>query len=55
MGDLLPDLGKYAGTVLSSYAVSFVLIAALVVMSVLRSRKIKRDLAEIEARRARKT
>lgn len=45
---MMPDLGKYAEAVLSSYAVSVVLIVALVVMSVLRSRRVKKQLEEIE-------
>lgn len=47
----MPDLGKYADTVLSSYAVSIALLAALVVLSLWQSRRAKARLAEIEARR----
>ncbi|MCY4336932.1 MAG: heme exporter protein CcmD [Litoreibacter sp.] len=46
----MPDLGKYAEAVLSAYAVSLILIAAIVALSVWRSRAIKRQLAEVEAR-----
>jgi heme exporter protein D len=46
----MPDLGKYAVEVLSSYAVSLALIVALVVVSVLRARSAKRALDEVEAR-----
>lgn len=47
---MMPDLGKYAGAVLSSYAVSLVLIVALVVLSVWRARRIKAELDRIEER-----
>ncbi|WP_428849232.1 heme exporter protein CcmD [Thetidibacter halocola] len=46
----MPDLGKYAVYVLSSYAVSIALIVALVALSVARARKVKRDLDRIEER-----
>jgi len=45
---MMPDLGKYADTVLSSYAVSIALIVILVVMSVLRADKVKKQLDVIE-------
>ena len=44
----MPELGKYAEAVLSSYAVSLVLIGMLVVTSIMRSRKIKKQLEDIE-------
>ena len=44
----MPDLGKYADAVLSSYAVSIVLITVLVVMSVWRAKKVKKQLESIE-------
>ncbi|PTX55421.1 heme exporter protein D [Litoreibacter ponti] len=47
----MPDLGKYADTVLSSYAVSIALLAGLVVMSIWQSKRAKARLAEVEARR----
>ncbi|WGW03255.1 heme exporter protein CcmD [Tropicibacter oceani] len=47
---MMPDLGKYAGAVLSSYALSILLIVVLVVASVLRARKVKAELAQIEER-----
>ena len=46
----MPDLGKYADTVLSAYAASIVLMAALVILSLWRSRRIKRELARAEER-----
>lgn len=47
---MIPDLGKYAGAVLSSYGVSLVLIVALVVLSVRRSRRALAALREVEER-----
>ena len=47
----MPDLGKYAETILSAYAVTIVLIIAIIVTSVMRARKTKRQLDELEARR----
>ena len=44
------ELGKYAGAVIGSYAASVVLIVALVVLSILKSARVKRALAEVEAR-----
>lgn len=47
----MPDLGKYAVTVLSSYAVSILLIAALIGLTLWRGRVVKRQLAQAESRR----
>lgn len=47
---MTPDLGKYADAVLSSYAVSIVLIVALVAVSVIRARKVRAQLDAIESR-----
>ncbi len=47
---MMPDLGKYSEAVLWSYAASLVLIAALVALSLWRGAKVKRALAEVEAR-----
>lgn len=47
---MMPDLGKYAFAVLSSYGASITLILALVGFSLWESRRIKRQLAEVEAR-----
>jgi len=46
----MPDLGKYADAVLSSYAASLLLLAALVTVSVIRSRRVARDLRDVEER-----
>ena len=47
---MIPDLGKYANTVLSAYAASLVLMAALVAFYAYRSRKSRRALEQIEQR-----
>jgi heme exporter protein D len=46
----MPDLGKYAGVVIAAYAVSLILIAGLVAMSVWRAWRVARAL---EAERGR--
>ncbi|MBL3563010.1 heme exporter protein CcmD [Rhodovulum sulfidophilum] len=48
---MIPDLGKYAVAVLSSYAVTMGLIAVLIAVSLWRGARVRRQLAEIEARR----
>jgi heme exporter protein D len=45
---MMPELGKYAGEVLSSYAASLVLLLGLVVMSLRASRKAKAALDALE-------
>lgn len=50
---MIPDLGKYAGAVMGAYAVSIVLLVLLVAMSMWRGARVRRQLDEIEARRAR--
>jgi heme exporter protein D len=47
---MMPELGKYAGAVIGSYAASIVLIVALVVWSLWRGAVVKRALREVEAR-----
>jgi heme exporter protein D len=46
----MPDLGEYAGFVLGSYAVSFLLIGGLLVLSFWQRGRVKRALDEVEAR-----
>ncbi|AWZ22369.1 Cytochrome c-type biogenesis protein CcmD, interacts with CcmCE [Roseovarius sp. AK1035] len=46
----MPDLGKYAEAVLSSYAVTIALIAVLIVLSVRRSNRVKKELQEVETK-----
>ena len=47
----MPELGKYGETILSAYAATVILVAVIVVLSLVRARKVKRQLAELEARR----
>ncbi|WP_297768486.1 heme exporter protein CcmD [uncultured Roseovarius sp.] len=47
---MMPDLGKYADAVLSSYAVSLVLLALIVWLSLRRSKRIKKELEDIESK-----
>ncbi|MGP6085701.1 heme exporter protein CcmD [Antarctobacter jejuensis] len=47
---MMPELGKYAGAVLSSYAVSLGLIVALVIFSVWRARRVRAELKKVEER-----
>ncbi|WP_412174847.1 heme exporter protein CcmD [Actibacterium sp. XHP0104] len=47
----MPDLGKYAGAVLGSYAVSLGLLAGLIILTLWRGARIKRQLAAMENRR----
>ncbi len=47
----MPELGKYAGAVLGAYGVSILLIAGLVALSLWQSRRTKRALEQVEARK----
>jgi heme exporter protein D len=46
----MPELGEYAGFVLWSYAVSFLLIGGLLGLSFWQRARVKRALDEVEAR-----
>lgn len=48
---MLPDLGKYAGTVLSAYAVTLALLVALVALSLWQGRRVRRALQQQEERK----
>ena len=48
---MIAALGKYAGAVLWSYAAAIALILVLVALSLWRAAKVRRTLAEVEARR----
>lgn len=48
---MMPDLGKYAFAVLSSYGVTIALLIVIVMASLLRARKVRAALDEIENRR----
>ncbi|MFP7570627.1 heme exporter protein CcmD [Marivita sp. S2033] len=47
----MPDLGKYAFEVLSSYGVTLLLLGVIVIASLRRARKARAALDEVEARR----
>lgn len=47
---MMPDLGKYADAVIWSYLASGGLLAGLVALSLWQGARVKRDLAQIEAR-----
>jgi heme exporter protein D len=46
----MPELGKYAFAVLSSYGVTIVLLSVIVLVSFRRARKVRASLEEIENR-----
>ena len=48
---MMPDLDRYAGTVLGAYGVTLVLLAVLVGLTLRRSRAVRRRLARLEAER----
>jgi heme exporter protein D len=47
---MIPDLGKYAGVVLASYAVAIVLLAALVAISLWQGARVRAALRAVEDR-----
>ena len=47
---MMPDLGKYAFAVLSSYGASLALLGLIVLLTLWQGRRVKRRLAEVEAR-----
>ncbi len=50
---MMPDLGKYAGAVLGSYAVALALIAGIVALTLWRNAQVKRALKAVEQRQGR--
>ncbi|KAE9631856.1 heme exporter protein CcmD [Parasedimentitalea maritima] len=46
----MPDLGKYAETVLSAYVASIALLVLLVVISVVRGRRVRAEMDKVEKR-----
>jgi heme exporter protein D len=48
---MIPDLGKYAGTVLGAYGITLVLLAAIIATSWHRSSRARRDLRRLETSR----
>jgi heme exporter protein D len=51
---MMPDLGKYAFAVLGSYAITAILIAALVGLSLWQAARARRALTEVETREERR-
>lgn len=49
----MPDLGKYADAVLSAYAVSIVLLVAIVGLSLWKGRRVRADMRAVEDRAGR--
>ncbi len=47
----MPDLGRYTTEVLSAYGVTLLLLAALIVGSIWKARRVLRQLREAENRR----
>jgi heme exporter protein D len=45
----MPDLDRYAGTVLGAYAVTLVLLGGLLRVSLWRAARVRRALAAVEA------
>ncbi|WP_424986623.1 heme exporter protein CcmD [Microbulbifer sp. S227A] len=50
---MMPDLGKYAETVISAYVASLLLLAILVLLSIWRGRKVRAEMAKLEKRMSR--
>lgn len=50
---MMPDLGKYAFYVLSSYAVTLGLLAVVILLSIWQARRVRARLEEVENRRDR--
>ncbi|MDA0362470.1 MAG: heme exporter protein CcmD [Proteobacteria bacterium] len=51
----MPDLGKYAETVLGAYGVSILVIIIFVLWTARRAQKVKQELGKAEARSQQKT
>lgn len=47
---MMPELGKYAVAVLSSYGAALLLLAGIVGLSLWQGKRMKRALSEVEAR-----
>ena len=50
---MMPDLGKYAVSVLGSYATALALIGLIVAASLWRGAQVRRSLREVEERQGR--
>lgn len=51
---MMPDLGKYAEAVLSSYAASILLLVLLVVMTLWRGRRVRAEMERLEQERVKR-
>ncbi len=51
---MMPDLGKYADTVLSAYGISILLLLGLVMLSLRRGRKVREEMERTEQRLTRR-
>jgi heme exporter protein D len=51
---MMPELGKYAGAVIGSYAASVALIVVLVAWSLWRGAAVKRALRDVEDRQGKR-
>ncbi|MCC6007033.1 MAG: heme exporter protein CcmD [Rhodobacteraceae bacterium] len=49
---MMPDLGQYAGWVLAAYGVTLLGLGAIVVASLVRAGRVRRQLEALEARRS---
>lgn len=47
----MPELGKYAATVLLAYGVSLLLIAGIILLSLWQSARMRAKLRDVEGRR----
>lgn len=47
---MIPDLGKYAVTVISAYGASLGLLAVLVALTVWRGRRVRAEMEQVERR-----
>ncbi|GHG93103.1 heme exporter protein CcmD [Pseudodonghicola xiamenensis] len=47
---MMPDLGKYADTVLSAYGASILLLIGLVAISLWRGRRVRAEMDALEKR-----
>ena len=52
---MMPDLGAYATEVLAAYGLSIFLLVVIIAMSMRRSRKLRAQLAAVEARKEQRT
>ncbi|ANP35328.1 MULTISPECIES: heme exporter protein CcmD [Rhodobacterales] len=51
---MMPDLGKYSETVLSSYAASILLLVLLVAVTLWRGRRVRAEMERLEQNRVKR-